>query len=131
MWEQFTDKKNLIAVVGVSADEAKFGARIFRTLIFYGFQVVGVNPKYKELYNQPIYPSIKDLPKKPDVVITVVPPQVTEQIVKEVKEAGITKFWMQEGSESDAAIEFCKQNKIEFDAGKCFIRDALATEFAY
>ena len=131
MWEQFTDKKNIIAVVGVSADEFKFGARIFRTLKYYGYQVVGVNPKHKELYGEPIYPSLKALPKKPDVVITVVPPQVTEEVVKEAKDLGITKFWMQEGSESDAAIEFCKQNQIDFDAGKCFIIDALRTEFVY
>ena len=49
----------------------------------------------------------------------MVPPQVTEEIVKICKELGITKVWMQPGSESDTAIKFCEDNDIEVVHGVC------------
>ena len=56
-----------------------------------------------------------------DVVDTVVPPHITEQIVKECKELGITKVWMQPGSESEKAIIFCKDNGIEVVYDDCIM----------
>jgi predicted CoA-binding protein len=35
--------------------------------------------------------------------------------------AGITKVWMQQGSQSDAAIEYCQQNGIEVVSKRCIM----------
>lgn len=58
---------------------------------------------------------------KVDVVDIVVPPHITEQIVKECKQIGITKVWMQPGSESEEAIIFCKDNGIEVVYDNCIM----------
>ena len=123
--KEFLNKKNKIAIVGVSANQEKWGHKIFMKLKSLGFSVYPINPKHKDIEGNPCYPSLKHLPEKPDVVITVVPPKVTEQIVKECKELGIKKIWMQPGSESKKAIDFCKKHNIQVMYNVCFVADGL------
>ena len=68
---------------------------------------------------------IEYLNKKPDYVITIVPPKVTEKIVRQCKLFDVDKIWMQPGSESERAIKFCKENNIIVVHGLCIIVDAL------
>ncbi|MEM2251396.1 MAG: CoA-binding protein [Candidatus Hadarchaeales archaeon] len=114
-----------IAVVGASPNREKWGWRIYNKLKSLGFDVFPVNPNYPEIDGEKCYSSLKDLPVKPDLVITVVPPRVTEKIVEECRELGITKVWMQPGSESERAIEFCRANGIEATYNACFVVDFL------
>jgi predicted CoA-binding protein len=95
------------AVVGASLDPTKFGNRIFRSLRAAGYNVYPINPRGGELDGVPIYASLADLPETPEVVDLVVPPAVTEQVVKEAHELGLTRIWMQPGAESDKAIAYC------------------------
>jgi predicted CoA-binding protein len=117
-----TEKEKLIsdfvdhrvwAVVGASQDPAKFGYRVFRNLQQAGYTVFPVNPRGGELLGVQVYPSLADLPQPPDVVDTVVPPAVTEQIVREMHELGLSRVWMQPGSESDRAIAYCRDQGIQ------------------
>ena len=77
---QFEILKNnkTFAVVGVSQDTTKYGHEIFETLLDYGYTAIPINPKYEMVDDIVCYPSIKALPEKPDVVVAVVPPTVTE-----------------------------------------------------
>jgi len=101
------------AVVGASTDPAKYGNKIYRTLRGAGYTVYGVNARGGHIEGQQLYRSLADLPKKPAVVDTVVPPEVTEQVVQECAELGITQVWMQPGSESQAAIDYCQEHGIQ------------------
>jgi predicted CoA-binding protein len=107
------------AVVGVSQDPTKYGARIFRTLRDAGYTVYPVNPKGGELDGSPVYASLAELPAKPDVVDLVVPPAVTEQIVVTAHELGFDRIWMQPGSESEKAIEYCQEQGMQVVYGAC------------
>ena len=78
----FTDKSNIIAVVGVSKDEDKFGYQVYKTLKAKGFTVFGVNPRHDKIDGEKIYPNLEAIPKKPTLVITVVPRAVTLQVVQ-------------------------------------------------
>lgn len=62
------------------------------------YRVCPVNLNTAEILGDKCYPDPKSLPVKPDVVDTVVPPKVTEEIVEACKELGIKKVWMQLGS---------------------------------
>lgn len=106
------------AVVGASQDTAKYGNRVFRSLHAAGYTVYAVNPKGGELEGAPVYRSLAELPQLPDVIDLVVPPAVTEQIVREAHQLGIKRVWMQPGAESKAAIEFCREHEMQvvFDA---------------
>jgi hypothetical protein len=107
------------AVVGASTDPSKFGNKIFRSLHQAGYIVYPVNPRGGELDGEAIYPSLAELPQRPDVIDVVVPPSVTEQIVGEVHQLGLDRVWMQPGAESDAAIAFCQTHNIQVVYGAC------------
>ena len=101
------------AVVGATTDTKKYGNEIFRNLTSRGYEVYPVNPRLKELEGTKCYPSLSDIPVKVDVVDFVVPPPVTEEILKECKELELDRIWLQPGSESEAAIAFCHENNLK------------------
>ncbi len=109
------------AVVGVSHDPLKFGHRVFLALLESGYQVQGVNPKGGVVAGHELFSALADLPKRPDVVVTVVPPAVTEQTVEACLALGILNVWMQPGSESDTAIAAARERGMTVVAQDCAI----------
>ena len=119
--KEFLNKKNIFAVIGVSRNPEKYGSKVYNDLRNNGYNVCPINPNVDKIGEDKCYPSLKDLPKKPDVIDLVVPPKITENIVKECKKLRIDKVWMQPGSESKKAIDFCKDNNIKVLHGVCVI----------
>jgi predicted CoA-binding protein len=117
--KKFLNKRNIFAVVGASRDPKKYGYQVYKDLKEAGYKVYPVNPNANEILGDRCYPDLRDLPTKPDVVDVVVPPKVTEEIVKTCKRLGITRVWMQPGSESETAIKFCNENSINMVHGVC------------
>jgi predicted CoA-binding protein len=115
----FLYRENIFAVVGASRDPKKYGHQVYRDLRNAGYRVYCVNPNADAVLGNKCYPSLEVLPVKPDVVDVVVPPKITEQLVKTCKKLGITKVWMQPGSESETAIKFCEENSIDVVHGVC------------
>ena len=74
-----------VAVVGVSADESKLGAVVFKNLIDAGFQgnLYGVNPKLagQELKGKKCFASTRDIPEPVDLVVLLVPARFCEAAV--------------------------------------------------
>ncbi len=121
----FLDRSNIIAVIGVSANPNKWGWKIYKALKSSAFNVYPVNPKYRMIEKDVCYAKLQALPQRPDLAITVVPPKITEQIVKQCKNLKIGKVWMQPGSESEKAMSFCKRNNIMAVYNACFVVDGL------
>jgi predicted CoA-binding protein len=107
------------ALVGATSNTEKNGYRIFKNLSRRGYQVYPVNPGLEELEGVKCYHSLADIPVKVDVVDFVVPPPVTEVTLKECKRLGLNRIWLQPGSESEAAIAFCYDNKLKVVHGIC------------
>ena len=107
------------AVVGATTDTKKYGNEIFRNLTSRGYEVYPVNPRLKELEGTKCYPSLSNIPVKVDVVDFVVPPPVTEEILKECKELELDRIWLQPGSESEAAVAFYDENNLKVVHGVC------------
>jgi predicted CoA-binding protein len=123
-----TEKERLIsdfvgrrvwAVVGASQDQSKFGNRVYRSLRSSGYTVYPVNPRGGELEGAKVYASLADLPQSPEVVDLVVPPSITEKIVKEAHVLGLSRIWMQPGAESETAIRYCQEHGIEVVHDAC------------
>lgn len=115
----FLNKKNVFAVVGASRDPQKYGHQVYKDLRKAGYKVYPVNPNADEILGDKCYPSLEALPTKPNVVDLVVPPKVTERVVEICRKLGIRKVWMQPGSESERAINFCRENDIAVVHGVC------------
>ncbi|MFN2186082.1 MAG: CoA-binding protein [Anaerolineae bacterium] len=123
-----SDRQNLIsdfvsrrvwAVVGASRDPRKFGYQVFRSLRDAGYVVYPVNPKGGELEGEKVYRTLADLPQPPEVVDMVVPPAVTEQVVRQAHELGLTRIWMQPGAESEASVRYCQEHGMEVVQQAC------------
>jgi len=110
-----------IAIVGVSHNKAKFGNAIHSELKKKGYQIFPVNPKLEVAEGDKCYPSLSSLPGGVDAVIISVAPGKTKFVVEEAKNAGIKKIWIQRGSQSTDAAEFCKENNISFISGECIL----------
>ena len=128
--EDFLSQRTL-AVVGASRDGKKFGNKVYKDLIAKGYQTYPVNPNAETVEGQPCYPSLSALPEPVDGLVCVVPPRVTERVVREAAEAGVSRVWMQQGSESEEAIRFCEENNISVIHGECILMFAEPTEFGH
>jgi len=118
-------KQKRFAVVGSFRNESKYAYRILKTLKEKGYEVYPVNPSLREVDGLRCYPNIKEIPDSVDVVDIVTPPQITEKIVRECKEKGISKVWIQPGAESKTVIEFCKDNGIKVVFNLCIMMNEM------
>ena len=107
------------AIVGATNNTKKYGYQIFENLRSRGYEVYPVNPRIKELEGITCYPSLADIPVKVNVVDFVVPPEVTETVLKECKRLRLNRIWLQPGAESEASIAFCHENGLKVVYGVC------------
>lgn len=100
--QEFLAEKR-IAVVGVSRTRG-FGNLAWRELRRQGYEVFPVNAGADEVEGQRCWRRLADVPGPPRAVLAVVPPAETEKLVGECARLGVTRLWMQQGAESEAAI---------------------------
>jgi uncharacterized protein len=116
------------AVVGASRDPKKFGSVAYRELR-KTYRLIPVNPKAETIEGDRCYPSLQALPEPVDGVLIMVPPSQTEQVVRDAHAAGILRVWMQQQTESEAAIRYCQENGISVVYGECILMHAKNTAF--
>ncbi|MCD6583517.1 MAG: CoA-binding protein [Candidatus Omnitrophota bacterium] len=118
-------RQKSFAVVGSFRNETKYAYQILKTLKNKGYEAYPVNPRLKEVEGLPCYPTIKDIPVVCDVVNIVTPPRITERIVRECKEKGVKRVWLQPGAESQEAIKFCEDNGIKVIHSICVMMEGV------
>ena len=128
--EDFIAQKK-IAVVGVSRKKTKFGNTIYKELKQKGYQVFPINPHITTFEGDACHPDLLSLPEKVDAVIINVPPVQAEKIVREAKQIGINKVWLQQGSQSEAAGKYCEENGIDCVSNECILMFAKPSAFIH
>ena len=112
-----------IAVAGVSRSGSEAANTIYRKLRNAGYEVYATNPNADEVEGDPCYPDLASLPEKVDGVVIATHPEVTEQIVRACADQGIGRVWIHrsfgQGSVSEEAVDYCRQNGITVLAGGC------------
>jgi predicted CoA-binding protein len=126
--DDFLAQKTM-AVVGVSRGGKKFGNAVLKDLKAKGYRTFPINPHAESIEGERCYPNLAALPERPDGVVTIVPPASTEKVVKQAKAAGIKRIWLQQGSESEAAIRFCRDNGMAVIDGECILMFAEPAAF--
>ncbi|MCL5270885.1 MAG: CoA-binding protein [bacterium] len=89
-----------IAVVGASADRAKYGNIVYRYLRGRGWLVFAVNHRAGTIEDDLAYPSLAACPETPALAVLVVPPAEGLKVVDEARAAGVGRLWLQPGAES-------------------------------
>ncbi|MBA7613169.1 putative protein YccU [subsurface metagenome] len=110
--KEFVAQKKF-AVVGATDNPEKYGHQILINLKNRDYEVYPVNPRLETIEGMKCYATLSELPAKVDVVDFVVPPAATESILKECLKLGLNRIWLQPGSESEAAIRFCRENNLK------------------
>ena len=115
------NETKFIAVVGVSENPDKFGYQIFCDLRAAGFNVCAVGVRGGTVSGETVYKCLRDLPAKPDIIITVVPPVGTDKAVDDAIALGIKEVWMQPGSRSETAVQKAKSAGMKVVDDQCFM----------
>ena len=118
--ENFVQGKRL-AFVGLSRSGKKFGNSAYQELKARGYELYAVHPEAKEIDGTPCYPSLAALPDKVDGVFVCLSPKKTKAVLAEAAEAGVTRIWLQQGSESSEVLSEASRLNLQVVSGKCIL----------
>ncbi len=96
--------QRVFAVVGASRNIEKYGYKVYKALLAAGYTVYPVNPNADEIDGNKVYPTLEAVPEKIGCVVTVVPPNVTLEVMRHAGALSIPYVWMQPGSEGETAV---------------------------
>ena len=91
--------KPTVAIVGASADRAKFGNKSLRAHAKAGYEVFAVNPKGGTIEGLPVYKSLAEVPADHlDRISMYLPPHVGLAMLPEIAAKGCGEIWFNPGS---------------------------------
>ncbi len=117
-----------VAVVGASANPAKYGYELVAVLDELGLQVFPINPKRQEILGRPCSPSVKALPESPDVLVVALAPNVTEKVLSGLTSVPARVIWLPPGCFTEAAEVLARSKAREVLAGICPVMAARAMQ---
>ena len=116
--EEILKTKKSFAIIGASNEMLKYGYELVVVLKDAGYNIFPINPKYEEIEGIKCYPSLNELPEKPEVIIIALAPQNTEKVVKSIGSSE-SIFWLPPNCYTEDAVTFCKDNNITFVYNVC------------
>ena len=126
--DDFLAQKN-IAVLGASRNPRKFGNAVLKAMKMKGYNIIPVHPVSNTLENEKCYRSLSEIPFPVEGVILSIKPEAVEKALEEINAIGIKRVWMQQGSESKNAVEYCIKNGMSVISGECILMFAQPMEF--
>lgn len=89
-----------IAIIGASTDRKKYGNKAVRAFVQQGYTVYPVNPKEAVVEGLAAYPSIADVPVRPQRISVYLPPPVVLKTLPAIAAKGCDELWLNPGTES-------------------------------
>jgi predicted CoA-binding protein len=83
--------------------------------------VLAVNPNTETVDDDRAYPSLRDLPERPDVVDFVVPPHIGLEVAHTAAAVGLNNIWLQPGAESPELISYLERSGLDYDYDTCIM----------
>ncbi len=108
-----------VAMVGLSADWWRPSFFAAKYLLEHGFEVIPVNPKYKEILGQKCYPDLKSIPTPVDVVDLFQKAERVPLFVDGAIEIGAKVVWMQLGIVNQQAAQKALDAGLEVIMDRC------------
>jgi predicted CoA-binding protein len=116
-------KVRTIAVVGLSPNPARPSYHVSEALQTFGFRVIPVHPVAKEILGEKVYPALKDVPEKIDLVDVFRSAEFIDGVVDECLALGLKAIWIQEGIVNEAAALRAQAGGMTVIMDRCIYRD--------
>jgi len=113
------DKK--VAIAGVSHNPKKFGYILFKTAKEKGYSVVPVNPKGGSIDGVACLESVTKLGSDYHNLVITTHKRDTKKVVEDAIARGIRNIWIQNGCETEEAINLARENNINLISKACFL----------
>jgi uncharacterized protein len=95
-----------VAMVGASANPSRASNFVATYLLAESdFELWFVNPRETEILGRPVYPSLADLPGRPDLVDVFRRPADLPEVADEAIAAGASTLWLQLGLRDQAVAD--------------------------
>jgi predicted CoA-binding protein len=125
--KSFLDSRE-IAISGVSRNPKKFGRMVYEHLKKRDFKLYGVNPNTDKINGDPCYKTVADLPGHVTKLFIVTPKEQTLAVVQAAVNRGIRSIWIQQASETPAALELATKNNVDLISKECIMKFAEPVE---
>lgn len=119
--DQLKPPSTVIAVVGATDHQEKFGSIIYRYLKRKGFNVLAVNPSRLTVDGETCYKTVADLPVCPDLINIVTPPHITFEVLRECLKMNYINVWIQPGAADREVIRFIKDHSFAYRVNDCIM----------
>ncbi len=114
---QILDESTTIAVVGASRHEEKAAYAVPLQLKLHGWRVIPVNPYADEIWSEPCYAKLADIPEPVDLVNVFRPSDQAAAVVRDAAAIGARAVWLQQG------IVSAEGRQIAAEAGMDYVED--------
>jgi predicted CoA-binding protein len=116
---QILEESITIAVVGASRDPAKEAHTVPAQLQRHGWRIIPVNPYATELFGQPAYPVLGEIPEPVDLVNVFRPSADAAEVVRQAAGIGAHAVWLQQGIMSAQAREIAEESDMDYVEDYC------------
>jgi uncharacterized protein len=117
--EELLKTARVIAIVGLSPDEAKASNGVARYLRGKGYRIIPVNPGHEEILGEKAYNSLLDIPEKVDIVDIFMRAEKVLPVVEEALKLKPRAIWLQLGIRNDEARRLVEKTDIGYVEDKC------------
>ena len=112
-------RNNVIAVVGLSANEARPSFFAAKYMQDHGYKIRPVNPRYKEILGEPCYPDLESIPEPVDMVNLFQRADKVLPFVQSAIDIKARAVWMQLGVVNPEAAELAESAGLAVVMDRC------------
>ena len=110
-----------LAVIGLSDDPARPSNSVSAYMQRAGYRILPVNPAVPAVLGERCYPSLRDLPVRPDLVNVFRLPRFIPAIVEEMIALGFEDLWVQLGIVHREAAERAEKAGLRVVMDRCIL----------
>lgn len=123
--KRILDECQTIAVVGLSSSPMRASNGVAHYMMKEGYKVIPVNPNETEVFGQPAYPSLADVPEPFDLVDVFRRSEEAGAAVDEAIRTGAKAVWLQEGVIDPAAAQRALDAGLLVVMDRCWLKEHM------
>ncbi len=108
-----------IAIVGLSKNTLRASHFVGFYLRRHGYRVIAVNPREKEIFGEPSYASLRDVPESVDIVDVFRAPVALPGIAREAVAIGAKNLWCQYGVINEEGARIAEKGGLSVVMDRC------------